>query len=182
MKLACIPVLMAMALSGLAAAEPTTQPVDSATQPAEPTEPRGVEADKMLDQLLRSQPGTARSIRPMAPETEKIDVASTRQAVAPTASAMPLKREGNMISHRVARLQRTADKQGWELHFESDGKTMLDPPMIVLPSIELAKMENQLQQSSRDLRFIVTGMITEYHGRNYLLVEKVDIQADDIRP
>jgi hypothetical protein len=34
-------------------------------------------------------------------------------------------------------------------------------------------MEDAVKSTNRDLRFRVTGMLTEYRGRNYLLLEKV---------
>jgi hypothetical protein len=39
-------------------------------------------------------------------------------------------------------------------------------------------MEDAVRSSSRDLRFRVTGMITEYRGRNYILLEKVTVIPD----
>ena len=34
-------------------------------------------------------------------------------------------------------------------------------------------MEDAVQGANRDLRFRATGMVTEYRGRNYILLEKV---------
>src|SRR3712207_7469706 len=56
----------------------------------------------------------------------------------------------------------------------SDGSALRDPPVVVLPNLKLMTMENATTTgNNRDLRFRVTGMVTEYKGRNYLLVEKV---------
>jgi hypothetical protein len=39
-------------------------------------------------------------------------------------------------------------------------------------------LENAVSGASRDLRFRITGMVTEYHGRNYVLLEKVTVVPD----
>jgi hypothetical protein len=87
-----------------------------------------------------------------------------------------------MISRRLGHVQRGPDGQDWEFHFESDGKSMEDPPMVLLPNLKLTMIENALHDANRDLRFTVTGMITEYKGRNYLLVEKFKVEPDENRP
>lgn len=173
MKLGTTVLLGILMTSAIALAEPTTRPA---------TDGGGVDAEKMLDQLLRTQAGGAKPIQPMAPETDKIDVGSSKNAVAPKAPSVALKREGDIISRRDGRVQRTADDQGWEFHFESDGKSLQDPPMLLLPNLRLTMIENSLHDSNRDLRFTVTGTITEYHGRNYLLVEKFTVVPDNTRP
>jgi hypothetical protein len=42
-------------------------------------------------------------------------------------------------------------------------------------------MENATKAQSRDLRFRVTGMVTEYGGRNYILLEKVVVVPDAVQ-
>jgi hypothetical protein len=39
-------------------------------------------------------------------------------------------------------------------------------------------MENAVNGSNRDLKFRITGMVTEYKGRNYILLEKVVVVPD----
>ena len=51
--------------------------------------------------------------------------------------------------------------------------------MIILPNMRLTMMENAIAQQNRDLKFRVTGMVTEYHGRNYILLEKVSVMTPD---
>jgi hypothetical protein len=58
---------------------------------------------------------------------------------------------------------------------------MQDPPMIILPNLKLEMMEQALQGSNRDLKFHVTGMVTEYHSRNYLLLERVVVVPDVVQ-
>jgi hypothetical protein len=36
-------------------------------------------------------------------------------------------------------------------------------------------IENELTRTSRDLKFKISGVVTEYRGRNYILLDKVVI-------
>jgi len=103
--------------------------------------------------------------------------AGSRTAVSPAARPQPLIREGEYVRDRVGRLARAADGS-WEFVFEADGQSLQDPPMVVIPSLKLMAMETALNNRSRDLRFRITGMVTEYNGRNYVLLEKVVVVAD----
>lgn len=158
---------------------PATQPADgvAATRPARGSNRVNNRADQMLDRMLRSKPGSVRPLQPVPEDEQKTVRQGTK--VAPEARDLPLKHEGDIISERVGRLQKAGD--WWEFHFESDGRTLGDPPMLVLPNSELARMESAAERARWDLRFRVTGMITAYGGRNYLLVEKVRVvsRADE---
>ena len=152
-----------------------------ATQPStRPTE-RVLPADQMLNQMLRPSAGPV--ARPLQPITQApaIDATSGSAAIAPSAPSVQVLREGTFIVDRTGRLSRGADGQTWELTFESDGRAMRDPPLIVLPNLKLMAMENATKAQSRDLRFRVTGMVTEYGGRNYILLEKVVVVPDAVQ-
>ena len=69
-----------------------------------------------------------------------------------------------------------------EFTFDSDGQNMTDPPVILLPNLNLMKMENAVSGHNRDLRLRVTGEVTEYNGRNYVLLQKVTPVADVLQP
>ena len=73
----------------------------------------------------------------------------------------------------MGRLARSADGQGWEFNFEADGSALQDPPMNVLPNLKLMVMEEAIENGGSDVRFRVSGSLTEYRGRNYVLLEKV---------
>jgi hypothetical protein len=45
-------------------------------------------------------------------------------------------------------------------------------------NLKLMAMEQQLETLNRDVRFRVSGMVTEYRGRNHLLVEEVVVVRD----
>ena len=148
----------------------TTQPT---TRPSGP-----LPASEMLNQMLRAPTGgTVQPLQPI-PNPPPPDATTGSAAVAPGATTQPVIREGTFLIDRTGRLTRTADGQNWEFTFEADGRGMADPPVIILPNLKLMQMEQALKNSNRDLRFRVTGMVTEYNARNYLLLEKVVVPPE----
>ena len=160
-----------------AANEPAAVP--AAAQSGSTTRPNGKSAEEMLNQLLKP---TGESAKPLAPTTAPaggtVDATSGAAAVAPGAPVVTVMREGTDLVNRVGRLTRSADGNGWEFTFESDGRTMLDPPVIILPNLTLMLMENNAAGASRDVRFRITGEVTEYRGRNYVLLRKASVVSD----
>ena len=163
-----IAVLTTLALAGAAWCQttvPTTRPATTITPP---------NPDLMLKQLL----SPSRPQRPLEPVDLPVEKdQSSRTAVAPKADTLNLVREGTYIVDRVGRLTISIEGQK-ELTFEADGAAMKDPPMLLLPNTNRTRMEMAVQASSRDLKFRVTGMVTEYNARNYILLEKVVVVQD----
>jgi len=160
-----------MGLSVLVAAG-TTLAGPPATQPSKP-----IPADQMLSRMLRPADEPAKPVAaPSQPAA--IDKSTGTGAVAPGAPALTVMREGSYLVDRVGRMNRTADGQQEEFTFDSDGKAMKDPPVVLLPNLKLMAMEQAVKGSSRDLRFRITGVVTEYNGRNYVLLEKVVVVTD----
>ncbi len=113
-----------------------------------------------------------------AAEARDVDRKSGAGAVKPGAPEAQVMREGGIISDRVARLTRSPDGAQAELMFDADGKALRDPPMIILPNSKLEAMEGAVVSADRDLKFRVTGLVTEYKGRNYILLDKVVVVPD----
>jgi hypothetical protein len=122
--------------------------------------------------MLRPGATNSRPLQPL-PDPAQPDRTTGAAAVAPGAPQMSVMREGSFVVDRTGRLTRSADGQQYEFTFDSDGKSMKDPPVVILPNLKLMAMENAVSGSNRDLRFRITGMVTEYRGRNYVLLEKV---------
>lgn len=170
MKSACCIALLSFALVSAALADaPATQP---STRPAD------MPADQLLNQMLRPANGPA--MQPLQPilNPPVMDQTSGKTVVPGSAVPQNLKREGDYIRDRLGRLTKSADGTQMEFSFESDGRTMQDPPVIILPNLKLMAMENAVNSSNRDLRFRITGPVTEYKGRNYILLEKVSVVQD----
>jgi hypothetical protein len=87
-------------------------------------------------------------------------------------------REGQMIWSRTGHLVKD-DKTGQFLFaFDSDGKKMADPPMTLLPSHLLMSMEDASEKGTRPVKFKVSGMVTEYRGKNFLLIQSMQAVRD----
>lgn len=160
--------ILSAAIFAFAETSTSTQP---ATRPEGSAERR---ADREMDRLLQPGGSSARPIQPV-PDAPTTDQSSGPAAVAPGAPAVNVLREGTLIVDRVGHLSRSADGREMEFTFDSDGKTMKDPPLILLPNLKLMAIENELSRSSRDLKFKISGVVTEYRGRNYILLDKVVI-------
>lgn len=163
--------LMAVMLTSTAmfADPPATRPsADPAMSP-----------EAKMAQMLKPVPQAA--ARPLQPRIDPpaIDRTTGVGGVAPKTPPQALHREGTFLFDRVGRLTRSPDGQQAEFVFESDGKTLQDPPVIILPNLKLMSMEDAVKSTNRDLRFRVTGMLTEYRGRNYLLLEKVLVPPEN---
>ena len=163
-------VLIAL-ISGCSALAQTTQP---ATSPARQS------AEEMLSQMLRPTSQAAQPLQPL-PDAGggAVDRSTGAGAIAPEAPVMNLLPEGSLIVDRIGRLRRVqgtqSGEQGWELTLESDGRRMNDPPLLVLPNKILAQMKSTMIASNADLRFRVSGELTEFDGRNYILVQKAAV-------
>ncbi len=135
-----------------------------------PTDP--LPADQMLDRML--QPGQDQPALQPSEQGGQIDRTSGSGAVAPNAPQVSVLREGSYIVDRLGRLCPSPDGQQMEFVFESDGRALQDPPLIILPNLKLMAMERAAEAlRDRDVRFRITGMLTEYKGRNYVLLDKV---------
>ena len=143
-------------------AEPTTAPT---TQQAAYERLLGSDADRPERPILHTGPPT-------------MDLTTGAASVAPNAPQIQTRREGSYIVNQTGRLTKSGDGTGHEFTFTADGAAMQDPPMKVLPNLKLAGMEDQLESMNRDLLFRVTGMVTEYRGRNYIMFDKVVVIAD----
>jgi hypothetical protein len=163
----------------------TTRPDDSGAigQPADQASPSGTAAvpavqsptpEQVLNQML--QPADAD--RTAAITAGQPAANSGSSGGTETTDSGAILREGTDVVDRMGRLKKTADGTQEELVFESDSKTMSDPPMVILPNLVLMSMETAANQASHDLRFRITGTVTEYRARNYILLEKFVVEQD----
>jgi hypothetical protein len=157
--------------------KPTTQP---STRPAS-TPSRSLTADEMLSQMLRPPPsGTGERVLQPPADPPLRDRTSGRGSVVPNAPAITVMREGTFLVDRTGRLTKSADGTA-EFSFESDGRALRDPPVVIVPSLKLVAMEEAVKAANKDLRFRISGMVTEYRGRNYVLLEKVLVVPEAVQ-
>jgi hypothetical protein len=165
MRFAVVSLIVVVAASAVAFAQQAGQ--QPATRPA-----GGRSAEEMLNQMLRpANDGGARPLDPAA-NAGAVDATSGAGAVVPGAPQVTVMRERSYIVDRTGRLVRSDDGQQWEFRFDADGRALRDPPVVVLPNLTLMSMENEIGGTSRDLHFRITGEVTEYRGRNYVLLRK----------
>lgn len=156
-----IGMVVTLATMTLAADEPTTRPAT-----------KSIDAGKMLGQMLSTPAeGETRALQPV--NTAQPDSTSGSGAVAPGAPQLAVMREGSFVVDRTGRLSASGDGQRMEFTFEADGRTLQDPPVVIVPNLNLMKMEDAVQAMRRDLKFRITGVVSEYRGRNYVTVDKV---------
>ena len=177
-RLFCLTLLCILAPCALAQTKPaTTQPT---TRPSGGSGVQAVPPGQLLDSLLKPASSAGQPLQPID-EGPVPDVTTGKNAVAPAAPQLNLMREGTYIVDRTGRLTKSADGQQLEFTFDADAQAMQDPPVVILPNLKLMQMENAVNSSSRDLRFRISGMVTEYRGRNYVLLEKAVVIPDAVQ-
>lgn len=86
--------------------------------------------------------------------------------------------ENTMIADRVGRLAYDPDTRYWLFAFEADGQSLAEPPIALLPSQLLEIVEKTLQKTSQPVKFRLSGQVTRYLNKNYLLPRKLLIVLD----
>jgi hypothetical protein len=140
--------------------------VPSATRPAA-TLPATVPENRGR---LFEDPKTGGGVIPMSMPATDSTGPGTVEAVGPAEPKVKFVLEGTVMTKRVVRLTKDEKSGGYLVSFDSDGNQMRDPPMIALPSKALAAMEDLSVKGTRPVRFQITGTVTEYKGKNYILI------------
>ncbi|MGQ9651265.1 MAG: hypothetical protein ACUVXJ_14240 [Phycisphaerae bacterium] len=163
--------------SAPAVAPPQSTPAD-APRDREPT------AEEILKQLL-SRP-TRRSVA--LPQLTQIIQGDDGQAAKtlsrpadPGGAPAGLWPERAMLVDRVGRV--VPGDQWWTLVFENRGRQAADQPIRLLPSRLLESAISLSRGGTQTPVFIVSGEVTTYESRNYLLLRKLLVrrQAGNIR-
>ena len=140
---------------------------DSQSSPADKSQ------EQVLQELLKDP--TPQPITQADQGSDEVTIPSV-QPVDPKAKVPLIIREGDWVINRLGRFH--ADPKGSPLFvYEADGTALTEPPLVLLPSRKLELME-QLAKQRPDAKFLVTGEITAYHGRGYLLLRKVILHRD----
>jgi len=148
------------------------------SQPA-PMEPKHEPSPEDVLSTLTSKEGAAPPIvRPNLPTMKRPTTIAPegrpRNAIVPVDTK--LLPDGYRLVDRPGRLQREGDY--WVYAFESRSTQQVEPPMRLLPNRALEDMEITSAGGTRPVVFLVSGEVTEYHGVNYLLVQKLLIRPN----
>ncbi len=180
--------------SGPSATEPATQP-----QPAPKAEPKPEaksavtgDADEIAEQLLKTQPA-----KPIFSPVELPKPAAVA-SVAPVGGEELSVKAGDMLVDRVVRFEQVPGSRWWVATFESDN-TLQEPPMRLLPCKLLEDTEKILPRSddpkkritparpraavipameAKTPRYRISGEVTQYDGKRFILIRKVVIERD----
>lgn len=116
---------------------------------------------------VRSAPpdesGTEDDAKPVEDSRSVIGALSMRRSATGEALLIP---DGRLLVDREGRIDRVGD----ETRFVFDSG---DEPMTLLPNAKLERIEDASDYGRRGQRFRVSGEITAYRGRNFLILSKV---------
>jgi hypothetical protein len=157
----------------------TTQP--SSQPDTMPTTEPATNPTTMPATLPTTGPSTNPTTRPTT--TPATAPAATQPAAAP-AAALSGTVEGTFFPDQEGRLERSKDDREIEFVYDKDGKPTEVP---ILPNLELMRLENAVEDAGWNVRFRASGWITEYHDKNYILIDHASrvedkAPADTTRP
>jgi len=163
-----------------AEAEAKAKAAESKKDGAEASKKDQPSAEEVLNELLRRrtenpliEPSTT-TPRSATPTPRPGDPIRTIAGTAPELPAGPLRPQGSLIISRRGRMiQASGGMTPWAFVFESDGPTMKDTPMFLMPCEELQQMEQIVQRKRDGVVLEVSGEVYVYRGVNYLLPTRV---------
>ncbi|GAF89489.1 unnamed protein product, partial [marine sediment metagenome] len=140
------------------------------TEAAKPA-PKKSQEQVLKDLLKQGTPGPM-----ISPDISGEVTVPVVEPVDPKAKRPLLLRDGDLVSNRLGRLAK--DAKGTLLFvYEADGAHLSEPPLILLPCLKLEQME-LLVAKQPNAKFTITGEVTVYHGKGYLLLRKVMLHRD----
>jgi len=155
---------------------PATMPADpkhAATSPGAATKKAksSTDPDSIIRAMLEERPGT-----PVLAPSETSSAILAQPSVAPLPEAVKIQLPtmfGTMVNDRIVRLAQ--DKDGWRIvRFETDN-TLQEQPIRVLPNEKLAEAQKlSISKTGIELKLVVSGELTQYKGRQYLLIRRVE--------
>ena len=89
-----------------------------------------------------------------------------------TGAAWP---DGYMVIDRVGRPAFDPEERRYAFAFEADGESLAEPPVVIQPSRLLEVTENAMRNSGRRDKFRISGEVSRYQGRNYILLRKFQL-------
>jgi hypothetical protein len=144
---------------------PTTNPAD-ANEDVATTDLIGQMREKDLNKTV------------LVNTTPSRNITENQESVAPAGRKPFESGKKTLVVDRIVRIMQK-DKQGWwEARFKSDN-TLREPPMRILPNKTFEKARTMTRTlGTRDLQLRISGMVTHYKGRRYLIIRKVLPERD----
>lgn len=157
------------------AASAESSGADEAAEADDQTPSKEVTSDEILAELFDEKPGAPVIPEARRPYTERKQPSS----VSSSGDAKVVHPgRGHMVVDRLVTLMPAGKAKWLEARFETDN-TGQEPPLRLLPCSMLARAEGIAKQNRHHTqRFWVSGEITEYRKRRYLLVRKIVVKRD----
>lgn len=127
-------------------------------------------AERTIEEMEKGAPGRE-TIKPtMSPKVESVlpGSAGGGGGGGNIETRGRLLREGSFLASRRGRMVRSSSGE-WVFTFDSDAQGKSDPPMILMPCLNLMAMEKIAERAGEALTFTISGQVFVYHGKNYLL-------------
>ncbi len=161
-----------------AAAPEATAATRSAARERAPEYPHPT---RVPPELLRP-PTPQAMILPSTPAEEPEGIATEPRSGGVLAEVTPTRRllpEGYVLARRPARFGR--EDSWWAIAIGEAGDLPVGPPLRVLPNRRLTLLERILAAGKPEDTYLVTGRVTEFLGKNYVLLEQV-VSPPEHRP
>ena len=155
---------------------PTTRPAAERKTDAAPElePPREPSPEEILKELSRQGDAAPRPVIPPSRPGQTVRKTVDPSALPPNTIAPPTPKlfpDGYRIVDRPGRLTREGDY--YTFTFESRGQGTPELPIRLLPNRLLEDMEIVSEGGTKSVVFLISGELTEYHGVNYLLIQKL---------
>lgn len=165
--------LMAVVIAGTVTSGALAQPA-TPVAPAKPatSEPSPQDVIKTLEKDAAKKPMPAPVAAPTAAPSGagagSVSVGPASTGAAPAATGGKLLREGSFLASRRGRMVRSSEG-AWLFVFDADSSTKAEPPMTMMPCLNLQAMEKLAERGGDALSYTVSGQVFVYKNRNYLL-------------
>lgn len=172
---------------GAEAAQPESEP-GAGDEPHEAVEPatqpqRASDLDAAVEDLIERIESERPGARALGDSSMLADVTRAGERAGPDSAARP-RPDGDLLVRRRGRLTRQAGAWRYTIDNDPDGPADLQTTMVLLPSLNLQRMEILAADRGENQPFEISGLITQYRGRNYLVptIYRVIQQDDGVRP
>jgi len=127
--------------------------------------------DKLRKQLMKLPPTHVLNI---PKDTQKPTLAKKNSVkLGSSGTAKAIWKDGHMVIDRLGRLIFDSEQQQYMFVFEADGSSLNEPPVMVHPNSLLEVMQDKfLGTSVLPLKFRISGCVSKYKNRNYILLRK----------
>ncbi len=144
---------------------PTLHAVLSEAPPEEEEAPAGAEGEAALGQPDVSVDDLIDALDRATPKVERLTPTPD-----PRETPKGLRQEGELLTLRRGRVGRSEDGS-WTFSIDNDvdSEEATDPPMTILPCLNLERIEERAQRRSGSLPVVLSGRIFVYGGRNYVM-------------